>query len=106
MWKKEKIQSQRMKSIKQKRERGVGGAKKTTGRKMFVTMKKKEGLNWISARSLWRRLPFESRVMWVHRGNPEKLEADLAKKSLLVRIPKENANIHGLSKFMNKKIEQ
>lgn len=41
-----------------------------SGRMLFGKLKRKQGLNTMMVKRMWRKLPFETKVMWAHQGNP------------------------------------
>ena len=86
MWKKEKASSRKNTNGKSQ----AGMKKKLSGR---VTFQRFRNINFIQAKNIWKRLPFESRMMWTQMGNPEFVKSDNTQKTFSMKLNKEEDRI-------------
>lgn len=82
LWQKEKAKRSMSRSMKGKSQVGAM-RKKLSGR---VTFKRFRNLNFNQAKSIWRHLPFESKIMWSQMGNPEFVKSDNSQKSFSMKL--------------------
>ncbi len=67
MWKKNKMAMRSNKSTVSTMKKPL----RMSGRMLFGKLKRKQGANTMMVKRMWRKLPFESKMMWTQRGNPE-----------------------------------
>lgn len=89
MWKKEKATRRKSKSGKSE----AGMKKVLSGR---VTFKRFRNLNFNQAKSIWKRLPFESKIMWTQMGNPEFVKSDNTQKTFSMKLNGEEDRISNI----------
>ena len=90
MWKKEKAN----KNISTKSGKSQAGMKKKlSGR---VTFKRFRNLNFNQAKSIWKRLPFESKMMWTQMGNPEFVKSDNSQTAFSMKLNGEEDRISNI----------
>lgn len=94
MWKKEKASSR--KNTNRKSRAGTNGKSQAGMKKILsgrVTLRRFRNINFIQAKNIWKRLPFESKMMWTQMGNPEFVESDNTQKTFSMKLNKEEDRI-------------
>jgi len=106
MWKREKAcKSMRPMNMEEKspagmKKRMIVKRKKLSGR---IYLKHFRNLNCKEAKNIWKHLPYESKVMWNQRGNPDFVKIDNSQKSFSMKL---NGEEDRLSNILMRRIGQ
>lgn len=69
MWKKNKKANYSKKSVTSSMRKPL----RMSGRMLFGKLKRKQGMDTMMVKRMWRKFPFETKMMWSNRGNPERV---------------------------------